>query len=63
MAQEEIFEFLTETVWNISNPHPVVPTRQVSRPVQVPTGVTCVRRHWAVGVGVRLCVHAIANVG
>jgi len=54
---------LTETVWNINDPLTVAPTRNVGRPVQVPTGVTCVRRNWAVNVSSRLCVRTVANIG
>jgi len=53
----------TEAVWNIPDPFTVVPTCQSGRPVQVPTGVTCVRRHRAVGSALRLRVRAVVNIG
>jgi len=53
----------TEAVWNIPDPYTVVPTCHSGRPVQVPTGVTCVRRHRAVGVALRLRVRAVVNIG
>ena len=53
----------TEAVWNIPDPYAIVPTCHSGRPVQVPTGVTCVRRHWAVGVALCLRVRAVVNIG
>jgi len=53
--------YFTEAVRNISDPHTVVPTRDCVRPVQVPSGITCVRRHWAVNVALRLCVRTVVN--
>ena len=53
----------TEAVWNIPDPYTIVPTIHRGCPVQVPTGVTYVRRHWAVGVALRLRVRAVVNIG
>ena len=53
----------TEAVWNIPDPYTVVPTCHSGRPVQIPTGITSVRRDWAVNVALRLRVRAVANIG
>ena len=50
-------------VWNILDPHTIVPARHIGRPVQVPSGVTSVRRHRAVNIAPRLRVGAVANIG
>ena len=53
----------TEAVWNIPDPYTIVPTCYCGRPVQVPSGVTCVCRHWSVNVALCLRVRAVADIG